>query len=477
MCRLLCLVVFVLCVFMSGYALATDSCGAGYYINDAGECEICPGGYYCTGDGARKSCDGSEACYGLYGDNFDWLDVVGVANAGDCQIAINPGTVLACYDTYCSEIACTNSDMGAYYCPGVTAVKMSDLQCGNDRMYSLNGPRYACPHTPSYLSTYYASDVVDCIPCPEFEYEDSCDVSYGELGCDELRTMDDLLGVDSCKVTIVQRVFDIEKGRLLMVSGLDSDGRIEGVYVYGVCTDTGVVFETTTTSVVGALEYAYFGERCVVPDGTVCGDFYGDGQAQCMLCTDINPAFIHSDGARTQFTDCYGYIEPGYGFVMNNEDGTFSSQPCPSGDYCTGFVRITSELMTGETNMIGNTSCADVSAEHTLSDVGATGPEMCYTACDDGNKSYYPMFCDGGMADCLDGYLRFDNSCAAVCASGVSYVKTATGVSVPLFAESVTSPALNVMYNDTVCFAGMAEGVSIDAINIEYNDMVYHLIQ
>ena len=62
------------------------------------------------------------------------------------------------------------------------------------------------------------------------------------------------------------------------------------------------------------------------------------------------------------------------------------------------------------------------------------------------------------------------------CALGISELKLSAGVSIPLWAERYTIPALCVGYNGGVCYADALVGQEINTLNIAYNDMVYHLV-
>lgn len=207
------------------------------------------------------------------------------------------------------------------------------------------------------------------------------------------------------------------------------------------------------------------------------GEFYaGDfGMPMCFACANFHPALIHSDGLRNMPMDCYGNIEPGYFLVMNNEDGTLGEQPCPAGDYCTGDIRMTYDLAMGASDRVGNVPCADVSADHVLSDAGATGADMCYAECDGGERAYYPNRC---VVECGSGYVEYDGACYQMCAAGIGHIHVGGDVSIPLFAERLTTPALNVMYNGTVCYANAASGAAAGTINIRLSDgAIYHLVK
>lgn len=64
-----------------------------------------------------------------------------------------------------------------------------------------------------------------------------------------------------------------------------------------------------------------------------------------------------------------------------------------------------------------------------------------------------------------------------LCGAGISVLKTSNGVSVPLYAEKYTSPALHIRYNGQVCYANLTQGKSENAINIRYGGVVYHVVE
>ncbi len=62
-----------------------------------------------------------------------------------------------------------------------------------------------------------------------------------------------------------------------------------------------------------------------------------------------------------------------------------------------------------------------------------------------------------------------------LCDSGITVLKTSTGLSFSLYAEAHTTPALNIEYNDKICYGNLAQGQASNSINIKYNNTVYHL--
>lgn len=76
-----------------------------------------------------------------------------------------------------------------------------------------------------------------------------------------------------------------------------------------------------------------------------------------------------------------------------------------------------------------------------------------------------PNSCASAPTQCMPDY---------VCESGVSALKTNTGLSVPLYSQSVTTPSLHVSVGDKVCHTPLLTGTATGAINVKYNNTNYY---
>lgn len=63
------------------------------------------------------------------------------------------------------------------------------------------------------------------------------------------------------------------------------------------------------------------------------------------------------------------------------------------------------------------------------------------------------------------------------CAAGITVLRTGTGVSIPLWSDKNTTPALAVRYNNMTCWGNLQSGQVTNGINIKYNNQVYHLVE
>ncbi len=76
---------------------------------------------------------------------------------------------------------------------------------------------------------------------------------------------------------------------------------------------------------------------------------------------------------------------------------------------------------------------------------------------------------------CNDGLGRTAaDTCAPLCAAGMTKINTSTGVVVPLFEAANTSPAIHIRNQNGTCHADLIPGTTTNAIHIRYNGVTYH---
>lgn len=64
------------------------------------------------------------------------------------------------------------------------------------------------------------------------------------------------------------------------------------------------------------------------------------------------------------------------------------------------------------------------------------------------------------------------------CAGGANSLRTSTGVNLPIYGESMTTPSIHVGFSGgTVCHANMVPGAANNTINIRYNNETYHGVE
>jgi hypothetical protein len=79
---------------------------------------------------------------------------------------------------------------------------------------------------------------------------------------------------------------------------------------------------------------------------------------------------------------------------------------------------------------------------------------------------------------CSSGYVLTDaGKCSRLCMLGITALRTGGGLSVPLYATKNTTPAINIGYNGSVCYASLAAGGATNALNFTWDGNTYHSIR
>lgn len=390
---------------------AADSCNAGYFVNDMGECEICSGGYYCADGVDRSGC----ANLGLRFEEYEKIGVVGITGATtvwECGVSYVPAGYMVRGD----------GDVGMYiepcsgggYCPEIDYdVRIEDVNAG----FGIIVGRIPCGFAYSAAGSDSADD---CVPCPEYG-----DMDYHFAGI----VMFDTGGsVETC-------------GAQLLFGGQD------------VVTMYGVVFSMLMGQEI-ALSPSYLPQHINNTRGvSLVVVEYDVGQGRYVVNPDESQVFACGAG---YFAPLVSEQWPD-GFVLPDEEPQTVQDvielcaPVGKNAYSSGY-------------------------ELDMNTMSLVDDGMAWYACPDGTYSAgYGVGADDVSDCCVAGYRSHNGVCAQMCAVGIEYIKTSTGMSVPLFAEKPSSPALGVGYNGGVCYAGMATGVQSGAINVRYNGHVYHV--
>ncbi|MBQ3038986.1 MAG: hypothetical protein IJD41_00315 [Alphaproteobacteria bacterium] len=234
-------------------------------------------------------------------------------------------------------------------------------------------------------------DATECKQCPEdtTQYQDSCDISYGEENC--------IIGYNSpfdrierCQLSYISRFFAPDQDHdyyVIIDTVFDSRGSITK---YTRICDA-VNYEPVDYA---TMEEALNGE-CVkldaidpnnIPDGAICMDV-GNETPMCIWCSFFHSLFTHSYGARTVVTDCYGYSNAGYYYYIDETSGDVMEAECASGNYCPGGIEIRAGIDESGHSTLSNSgalACSalpgehDVSPENATSAPGAINPTDCY---------------------------------------------------------------------------------------------------
>lgn len=80
--------------------------------------------------------------------------------------------------------------------------------------------------------------------------------------------------------------------------------------------------------------------------------------------------------------------------------------------------------------------------------------------------------CSGNLGELHNALLNSQKKKAAAC-----YLKTSTGVSLPLYDVKSTSPALHVLRDGVIYYGNMELGQGTNTLNVDYNGVIYHLVE
>ncbi len=235
----------------------------------------------------------------------------------------------------------------------------------------------------------------------------------------------------------------------------------------------------------GRLSSGFFGKLSGAPAaGMFTGTFMN-----CSGLTGRLPADLFGDLSGDAADEMFNGTFAGCSGLTGYVDGDMFT--VPSGDAFAPY----DDIFAGATSM--DTICPantyGRSSPDALGDSGGVAPVSLYSVSepepDYGYTNNWPVAicsrCPEGSSSpegssrcdsCGDGWgVNSWGGCNRLCASGITKLRTSTGVSIPLFAEQNTSPSIFVLNNGgDVCYADLVEGEEDYSINVDYNGMTYH---
>ncbi len=460
---------------------APVTCDAGYYVNDLNECEICPAGYFC-GDGKIKS----ECPRNM----VELSDVVGATSADKCAIhSVPPGKYIRCSDSL-SPFYLEDCPSGSY-CTGVLDTPLTpNTSCSS---WGRNYGRMNCASGVGPAGATSADECCDagqtvennvcatvkcsagflwddgadtCVLCPVGHYCNGIDAPFacppapeipGEWWAAMPADIDDATGtVTDCSFMYVygNMPFSFSEFLDIQLNGVDEETLMK-------------LYETHPDIYAGSimLVVAILGGIMPIENPNYVADMGINKRGGGMLSVMYNPEtnqYIFSWQPMTcnrGYWAEYGLKDPMAGddaFMAESMDGLqpYLCQPVGREYWGAGSILdLESGMVSG-----GDTRTACPAGTHTTGyGPGADSADDC-------------------KVGCSDGFAVHNNECRQLCGAGITTLKTATGVVAPLFAEKLTTPALNVRYNNQICYANLVVGRAQNAVNVKYNDIVYHTV-
>ena len=196
--------------------------------------------------------------------------------------------------------------------------------------------------------------------------------------------------------------------------------------------------------------------------------------SSCSTCPD---GYAGSDGTRAANTSCYAAcsaktITGGSTTVVNAKE-YYNGSAYPA---CTYNVNCNARYGASG-NKTSNPACT--LCNRTQYSAGGTATcEDCSNAPEHAYYSGGPFASSACEWLCKAGYVnRTGNQCAQMCTAGISYLKSSTGVSIPLYTSAQTTHSIVVQsQSGAMCYANLAEGEKAKAINVNLNGTTYHAI-
>jgi len=278
-----------------------------------------------------------------------------------------------------------------------------------------------------------------------------------------------ILGLIVCDAAIAAEIVGSEI--LLCDNGYSPDNQTCETYTVGECGagfyDVGLgstTFVSPTDSYCSYTSYkAYSAGDCAT------GYYEIETNTTTFLAASNGRCSYASYKARTM-PDAYTTLEY-HGAVMGDEinlcDGGYSTDNKTCTQYATG-----DECPANYYDVVTN---------------GASFAALDNGACPTGYRQYVAMESCGYnpseltcVSLCSDGKLTTGvGTCADLCPLGITVLRSSNGVVVPLWSSSQTTPALNVGYNDGVCYGNLTTETATDAtthreIYVDYNGTTMH---
>lgn len=460
---------------------AAVTCDAGYYVNDLNECEICPAGYFCNDGKIKSECPRNMV---------ELSDVVGATSSDECAIhSVPPGKYISCSDSFAPFYL--EDCPGNFYCTGVLDTPLTpNTSC------SSWGRNYGRMNCASGAGPAGATSEDECCDAGQTLENNVCTTGKCSAGF----LWDD--GADTCVLCPVGHYCNGIDAPFACPPAPEIPGEWWVAQPVAIDGATGTVTDCSFMYVYGKIPFSFSellsGDAGGMDEETfmkLCEtypDIYA-GYIMAMLATlggitlTENPNYVADMGINKRGG---GMLSVMYDPETNQYIFGWQPTTCNRGywaeyglkDPMAGDDAFMAESMDGVQPYL----CQPVGREYwgagsifDFDTLTVSGGDT-RTACPAGTYTtgYGPGAdsADDCKVGCSDGFAMHDNECRQLCGAGITTLKTSTGVVAALFAEKLTTPALNVRYNNQICYANLVVGGAQNAVNVKYNDIVYHTV-
>ncbi|MDE6571408.1 MAG: hypothetical protein K2L95_04310 [Alphaproteobacteria bacterium] len=239
-------------------------------------------------------------------------------------------------------------------------------------------------------------------------------------------------------------------------------------------------------------------------DQCVAGTYATGGAASCTACSGASE-YQPNAGATSCIAVPHGYTKASNSSVSpirvtcpagqfmwhwSGTNGGTTCEGCHAGYYCPGGINIYGSGAVGQANSAGVVPIYSCPSGYASGGTGLSSQNQCAASCSNSSvsngyipptsaKVYYPSTCaySASSTVCNTGYnLTSSNVCAAMCAAGVTKIRTGN-VTVPLYASKQTTPALHINVGGQVCYGSLDSAAGTSAINVNYGGKTYHSIK
>ncbi|MBQ8042146.1 MAG: hypothetical protein IJ273_02340 [Alphaproteobacteria bacterium] len=269
-------------------------------------------------------------------------------------------------------------------------------------------------------------------------------------------------------------------------------GNISGSYCYKNATKSGSQLAcsqpansasyTCGTCTVGTCSYRDYNgatdgsctpDNCTQPVASVSckANYYASGTT-CPACPTAYP---YSDAGTTSDGSCYTT-------KTNTGSQIACSKPANSASYACGTCTV-GTCNWRDYKTATDTTCTPNNCTQPVSTVSCnTGYYKSGVTCPactnkPANSSYTGTATSNSCPwTCNSGYNQTaDNQCGQFCGAGITHLHLGNGASIPLYSSARTSPAINVKWNDTVCYGSLSSGKAT-GLNVKVGTTTYHAV-
>lgn len=178
----------------------------------------------------------------------------------------------------------------------------------------------------------------------------------------------------------------------------------------------------------------------------------------CMARVYVRDENGNAFTAMCNYRDTYGPFKTGYYYC----GGRFYTLAA-TGWYLSKNTETTYDTWESGANVViynVPSRCTNAPASHAYyTGAGTLGGNDC------------PFKCDAGYV-----HSAFNNICTTLCTAGFTQLKTSSGVTVNVYADKPTTPALNISTSRGTCYVALAPGAQDGAINVQYGGNTYHTV-